>query len=34
MMLTCLDLMGGGNPHADDLKELQMDSSVLGEEAD
>lgn len=33
-MLTCLDLRGEGNPQADNLKELQMDSSVLGEEAD
>lgn len=32
--LTCLDLVGGGNPHTEDLKELQMDPSVLGEEAD
>lgn len=36
MMLTCLDLMGWGvgNPHIDDLKERQTDSSVLGEGAD
>lgn len=34
MMLTHLDLMGREIPHVGGLKELQMDASVLGEEAD
>lgn len=34
MMLTYLDLMGGENQHPDDLKELQMDSTRVSEEAD